>query len=292
MSKRGWVIFIALSLIWGTPYLLIKVGVEYLSPFVLVFVRVGLAAAVLLPLALLREDFPKLKGHWKWVWAFALAEITFTFLALTWAEQRITSSLAGLLIATVPLVTAIMAWRLGIDRDLKGWRTVGLIIGFVGVGAIVGLDVSGATWLAIAAIGITVAGYSMGAIIVDQKLRDVPAVAVVTMALLINTVIYLPFAFVLWPTTPVPAHAWLAIGALGIICTAVALYLLFELVTEVGPSRTTVITYINPAVAILLGFLILKEPITTGMAIGFPLILFGSWLATRKAPAMESEPHP
>jgi drug/metabolite transporter (DMT)-like permease len=292
MSKRGWVIFIALSLIWGTPYLLIKVGVEYLSPFVIVFVRVGLAAAFLLPLALLRGYLPTLKGHWRWVWAFALAEMTFTFLALTWAEQRITSSLAGLLIATVPLVTAIMAWRLGIDRDLKGWRTVGLVIGFVGVGAIVGLDVSGATWLAIAAIAITVLGYSIGPIIVDQKLRDVPAVGVVTMALLINTVIYLPFAIALWPTTPVPVHAWLAIGTLGIICTAVALYLLFELVTEVGPSRTTVITYINPAVAILLGFLILQEPITTGMAIGFPLILFGSWLATRKAPAMESEPHP
>jgi drug/metabolite transporter (DMT)-like permease len=292
MSKRGWVIFIALSLIWGTPYLLIKVGVEYLSPFVIVFVRVGLAAAVLLPLALLRGYLPTLKGHWRWVWAFALAEMTFTFLALTWAEQRITSSLAGLLIATVPLVTAIMAWRLGIDRDLKGWRTVGLIIGFVGVGAIVGLDVSGATWLAIAAIAITVVGYSIGPIIVDQKLRDVPAVAVVTMALVINTVIYLPFAIVLWPTNPVPVPAWLAIGTLGIICTAVALYLLFELVTEVGPSRTTVITYINPAVAILLGYIILQEPITTGMAIGFPLILFGSWLATRKAPAMESEPHP
>ena len=281
MSKRGWVLFISLSLIWGTPYLFIKVGVEYLSPFVIVFVRVGLAAALLLPLALLRGYLPALKGHWRWVWAFALAEMTFTFLALTWAEQRITSSLAGLLVAAVPLVTAVIVWRLGIDRDLRGWRVIGLITGFIGVGVLVGLDVSGATWLAVAAVGITVVGYALGPIIVDRKLRDVPAVGVVTMALLINTVIYLPLGVLLWPSESVPMQAWLAVGALGIICTALAMYLLFELVTEVGPSRTTVITYINPAVAVLLGYLVLSEPITTGMLVGFPLILIGSWLATR-----------
>jgi drug/metabolite transporter (DMT)-like permease len=281
MSKRGWVLFISLSLIWGTPYLFIKIGVEYLSPFVIVFIRVGLAAALLAPLALYRGYVHTLKGHWRWVWAFALAEMTFTFLALTWAEQRITSSLAGLLVAAVPLVTAVIAWRLGIEHDLRGWRVIGLITGFVGVGILVGLDVSGATWLAVAAVGITVIGYALGPIIVDRKLRDVPAVGVVTMALLINTVIYLPFGVLLWPTEPVPSQAWLAVGALAVICTALALYLLFELVTEVGPSRTTVITYINPAVAVLLGYLVLSEPITTGMLIGFPLILIGSWLATR-----------
>lgn len=292
MSRRGWVLFIALGLIWGTPYLFIKIGVEYLSPFVVVFVRVGLAAAVLLPLALMKGYIPALKGHWRWVWAFAVAEMTLAFIALTWAEQRITSSLAGLLIAAVPLVTAVIAWRMGIDRDLRGWRIIGLITGFIGVAILVGLDVSGATWLAIVAVSVTVVGYAIGPIIVDQKLRDVPAVGVVTMALLINTAIYLPFGIFLWPSEPVPINAWLAVVALAVICTALALYLLFELVAEVGPSRTTVITYINPIVAVFLGYVVLSEPITIGMMAGFPLVLLGSWLATKKAPAMESQPHP
>lgn len=292
MSRRGWVLFIALGLIWGTPYLFIKIGVEYLSPFVVVFVRVGLAAAILLPLALMKGYIPALKGHWRWVWAFAVAEMTLAFIALTWAEQRITSSLAGLLIAAVPLVTAVIAWRMGIDRDLRGWRIIGLITGFIGVAILVGLDVTGATWLAIVAVSVTVVGYAIGPIIVDQKLRDVPAVGVVTMALLINTAIYLPFGIFLWPSEPVPINAWLAVVALAVICTALALYLLFELVAEVGPSRTTVITYINPIVAVFLGYIVLSEPITIGMMAGFPLVLLGSWLATKKAPAMESQPHP
>ena len=126
----------------------------------------------------------------------------------------------------------------------------------------------------------------------DQKLRDVPSLAVVTAALAINSVLYAPLAFLTWPTDPVPASAWLSMLALGILCTAIAMYLLFALVAEVGPARTTVITYINPAVAVLLGFWILSEPITPGMAVGFPLVLLGSWLATRRAPAVEAEPHP
>lgn len=292
VSRRGWVIFIALGIIWGTPYLFIKIGVEYLSPSMIVFARVALGAAVLVPLVLAKGIFGQLRGHWRWVVAFALAEMTFTFVALTWAEERITSSLAGLLVAAVPMVAAVIAWRLGIDDQLRGMRLVGLGVGFAGVALLVGLDVTGATWLAIGAVGITVLGYAIGPIIVDRKLRDVPSLAVIGAALLINTVIYLPLALLTWPTEPVPTHAWLSIAALGILCTAVAMLLLFALVAEVGPARTTVITYINPAVAVVLGFIVLSEPITIGMALGFPLVLLGSWLATRRAPALEAEPHP
>ena len=291
MSRRGWVLFISLGLIWGLPYLLIKVGVESLSPFVVVFARVVIGAAIMLPIALVTGQIRQLKGHWKWVFIFAIVEMTFTFLALTWAEQRLTSSLAALLIATVPLTAAIIARIMGLDSRLSGLRLVGLGVGFAGVAALVGLDGSGGDFLSVAAVSITVLGYALGPIIVDRKLSAAPSLAVIAASLAINAVIYAPFAWFTWPTEPVPATAWWSIVILGALCTAGAFIIFFALIAEVGPARTTVITYINPAVAVILGVLILREPLTPGILIGFPLVLAGSFLATRRAPALESEPH-
>lgn len=291
MSRRGWILFASLGIIWGLPYLLIKVGVESLSTPMVVFSRLAIAAVILLPIAIARQQIPQLRGHWRWVIAFAIVEMTFTWWALTWAEERISSSLAGLFIATVPLTTAIIARRFGLDDRLTGTRLVGLGIGFLGVGALVGLDVTGGDLLAIAALVVTVLGYSIGPIIVDRRLQGVPSLAVIAVALTINAVIYAPFAWVTRPTEPVPASAWLAVALLGALCTAAAFIIFFALIAEVGPSRTTLITYVNPAVAVALGIVILDEPFTLGIAIGFPLVLLGSWLATRRAPALESEPH-
>jgi drug/metabolite transporter (DMT)-like permease len=292
VSRRGWVLFLSLGLIWGIPYLLIKVSVEYLSTPMVVFGRMALGAAILLPIAVATRQLGMLRGHWRWVVAFAVVEMTFTLLALTWAEERISSSLAALFIATVPIVTALIALRVGLDDRLTGSRLIGMAVGFVGVAALVGLDVSGTDLIAIAALIVTVVGYSVGPIIVDRRLSDVPALAVVAAAAAINAVIYAPFAWLTRPTEPVPASAWWAVAALGAVCTALAFVIFFALIAEVGPSRTTLITYVNPAVAVVLGIVILSEPITLGIAIGFPLVLLGSYLATRKAPAMESEPHP
>ncbi len=291
MSRRGWVLFISLGLIWGLPYLLIKVGVESLSPFVVVFARVVIGAAIMLPIALIKGQLRRLEGHWRWVVIFAIVEMTFTFLALTWAEQRISSSLAALLIATVPLTAAIIARIIGLDSRLSGPRLVGLGVGFAGVAALVGLDVSGGDFLSVAALSITVLGYALGPIIVDRKLSDAPSLAVIAASLAINTVIYAPLAWLTWPTEPVPATAWWSIVILGALCTAGAFIIFFALIAEVGPARTTVITYVNPAVAVVLGVLVLREPLTPGIMIGFPLVLAGSFLATRRAPALESEPH-
>jgi drug/metabolite transporter (DMT)-like permease len=213
-------------------------------------------------------------------------------LALTWAEQRISSSLAALLISTVPLTAAIIARAMGLDSRLSGMRLVGLGVGFAGVAALVGLDVSGGDLLSVAAISITVLGYALGPIIVDRKLSSAPSVAVIAASLTINALIYAPFAWLTWPTEPVPAIAWWSIVALGAVCTAGAFIIFFALIAEVGPARTTVITYVNPGVAVILGVLILGEPLTPGIVIGFPLVLAGSFLATRRAPTMESEPHP
>ena len=290
MSKRGAILFLSLGLLWGIPYLLIKVSVEYLSPEVIIFLRVFLAATILLPVVVKRGYLRQLKGHWKWVFVFAIVEIAFPFGALTFAEIKLSSSMAGLLIAAVPIVSAIFAWRLGIDDRITGNRVLGLAIGIVGVASLVGLDVTGSELFSVALIAITVVGYAMGPIIVSQKLSQAPALAVIAMAMVINSVIYAPFAFISRPTESVPMNVWLSVAVLGAVCTALTFILFFSLVAEVGPARTTVITYINPAVAVILGVLVLSEPITLGLIIGFPLILLGSFLATRKGPAFESEP--
>jgi drug/metabolite transporter (DMT)-like permease len=290
MSRRGLILFLSLGLIWGLPYFLIKVSVEYLSPEVIIFLRVSLAALILLPVAIKRGYLRELKGHWKWVFVFAIVEISFPLGALTFAEINLSSSMSGLMIAAVPIVAAIIAWRLKIDDKITGTRVLGLGIGILGVSALVGLDVTGTELLSAALLIITVVGYALGPIIVSQKLSKVPALAAVAMAMAINSFIYAPFAFIRRPTESIPINVWLAVAILGVVCTALAFVLFFSLVAEVGPSRTTVITYINPAVAVILGVLVLSEPITLGLVIGFPLILLGSFLATRKAPTFESEP--
>ena len=290
MSRRGLILFLSLGLIWGLPYLLIKVSVEYLSPEMIIFLRVFLAAIILLPIVIKRGYLRELKGYWKWVFIFAIVEIAFPFGALTFAEIKLSSSMTGLLIAAVPIVAAIMAWRLGIDDRITGIRVLGLGVGILGVAALVGLDVTGAELFSAALLIIAVVGYALGPIIVSQKLSEAPALAAIAMAMVINSFIYAPLAFISRPTESVPFNVWLAVGVLGAVCTALAFILFFSLVAEVGPSRTTVITYINPAVAVILGVLVLSEPITLGLVIGFPLILIGSYLATRKAPTFESEP--
>ena len=296
MSRRGWLLFASLSLIWGTPYLFIRIAVEYVEPSVLVAMRVGLAALLLLPLAALRGQLRSLLPYWRWILVFAVVEMTGPFLMLGYAETQLSSSLTALLIAAVPIVAAVMARAMRLDQQLGGMRVVGLLVGIVGVAVLVGFDVSGGQWWAVAAAGVTVIGYALGPIVVSTKLAGAPSLGVIAVALTINAVIYAPIAVIQRPTTPVPASAWWSMVALGILCTAIAFVVFFALIAEVGPSRMTVITYLNPAVAVALGVIILSEPITWGIVIGFPLVLLGSYLATRpdrnRMGAVEDAPHP
>lgn len=292
MTPRGWFLLVSLGVIWGIPYLFIKIAVETFSPGALLFLRVALAGIILLPIVIARGQLGSLRGHWRWVIAFALVEMAFTWIALNWAEQRITSSLAALLIALVPIVTAILARFVGLDDRLTGSRVIGLIIGFAGVGVLVGFDLTGSDLPALTAMVIVVLGYALGPIIVDRKLGELPSLAVIAAAMAVNTILFAPIAVLTWPTEPIPASAWVSVLILGAICSALAFIVFFALIAEVGPSRTTLITYINPVVAVVLGILILSEPLTLGMVAALPLILLGSWLATRRAPALESEPHP
>lgn len=281
MTRRGWLLFVTLCIVWGVPYLLIRVAVRDLDPVVVAWGRTAVGALVLLPIALRRRAFRTLLAHWKVLLVYTCVEIVGPWWLLGWSETRLNSSTAGLLIALVPLFTAILVTRLGHDT-LDRRRIIGLVIGFGGVAALVGLDIDVRNLLAAgAAIG-TAIGYAFGAMIIGRYLRDIPALGVITGSLILSAVIYSPFAVLRRPDS-VPAQAGWSVLALGLICTAGAFLLLFALIGEVGAARATVITYINPAVAIGLGVLLLGEPFTAGVAVGFPLVVLGAILATGRS---------
>lgn len=296
MTRRGWTLFLSLAIIWGTPYLFIRVAVEYVEPSVMVFLRVGLAALLLLPVAFARGQFRGIRPYLPWIALFGFVEITGPFLMLGYAETQLTSSTTALLIAAVPIVAAVFARALGLDRRLGGVRVLGLAVGISGVAVLVGLDIPGDQWWAVAAAAVTVVGYALGPIVISTRLSGAPPLAVIALALGANAVIYAPLAWIQRPTAPVPSTAWWSIAILGVLCTAIAFLIFFALVAEVGPSRMTVITFLNPAVAVLLGVIVLSEPITWGLVLGFPLVLVGSYLATRPernaVASVEDAPHP
>lgn len=284
--------FAALSIIWGLPYVLIKLAITDFSPAQIVFIRTLLGAVILLPLVIKQGTLPKLKGSWGWVIVFAVIEISGPFWLIGAAEERVTSSLAAIMIATVPMIGALSAWVLRIDDRVTPLRLAGLVIGLIGVVVLVGLDVRGGTWLAIGQLLLAAIGYAIAPIIVATKLANVPSEAVIAVALTFNAVAFAPFALSQSSSAQIGAGSWLSVITLGVLCTAIAFVLMFRLIAEAGPSRMVVITYLNPVVAVFLSVVFLSEPITTGILIGFPLVLLGSILATRRAPAAEATPHP
>jgi drug/metabolite transporter (DMT)-like permease len=281
------VLFVAMSVIWGVPYLLIKVAVGEFSPVVVVFLRCVVGAALLLPWTLARGGLGSaLRQHWRALVVFTVLEMTGPWLLLSWAEQSLSSSLTGLLVAGVPFVAALTARLAGEEDRLSPVRSLGMVIGVVGIAALLGLDAGGAQLTAIVAVALVVVGYATAPMIISRKLPDVSGVTASAFALVVTAVVYAPFAVPrLGAATDAPARAWLSIGALGVVCTAVALALFFALIREVGPQRALVITFVNPAVAVLLGVLLLDEPFTLGLAIGLPLVLVGCLLATRRSPS-------
>ena len=281
MSKRGWILFLSLGLLWGMPYLLIRIAVGEIDPLVVAVARTILGSLLLLPLALHRNALAPAFRKWKWLLAFTLIEISVPWWLLGHAETRLNSSTAGLLIAVVPLFAVLIITKLGHEK-LELRRLIGLGLGLVGVALLVGLDIHFDDIAAVAATIVVALCYAIGPIIIDRKLKDVPAMGVITGSLMLATVIYLPFAPFLLPES-VSLEAGASVVGLGVLCTAAAFIVFFALIAEVGPARATVITYVNPAVAIVLGALVLDEPLTLGMLLGFPLVIAGSFLGTMKA---------
>jgi drug/metabolite transporter (DMT)-like permease len=290
LSRKGWLLFGALCIIWGIPYLLIRVAVRDFSPPTLVFFRTAPAALLLLPLAARRGQLRPLLPHWRWVLALTVVELAVPWLMLARAEQHISSSMTGLLIATVPLMAAVIYSLIpGMER-LDGRRLLGLVVGFAGVAALVGIDVRQVDLLAVAEVILTAFCYAVGPLVISRRLADLPGLAVVGAAVTITAVGYAPVALTQLPQSP-SLEAIAAMATLALVCTALAFVIFFELIIEVGPARSTVVTYVNPLVAVLLGVVILSEPFTAGIAVGLPLILAGSVLATRRS-ALPAESPP
>jgi len=280
MTRRGVLLFAAMCVIWGIPYLLIKVAVEDLSPSMLVLARTSLAAVILLPIALFRRELRPLLPHWLPLLAFAAIEIALPWVLLGAAETKISSSLTALLIATVPLVATVIALTTG-DRERPEAQTVlGLLVGMVGVAAIVGVNVEGGV-VPIVQVVLVAVCYAVGPVILQRWLAALPALGVIAASLAATAVAYVPIVLLGSAGEAPSAKAVGAVLGLAIVCTALAFLLFFALIAEAGPVRATVITYVNPAVAALLGVAILDEHFTVGMAIGFAFVLAGSVLATQ-----------
>ena len=289
MTRRGLVLFATMSIVWGIPYLLIRVAVAEVTPPVLVFARTGLAGAILLPVALLRGDLRTVLRHWPWVVGFATIEIAIPWVLLGSAEQKISSSLAGLLIAGVPLVGATIAAFLG-GPDRVGRRQLfGLLVGFAGVAAIAGGDFDADNASAIVQVAVVVVCYAVGPFILSRRLVGVPSLGIMALSLTLVALVYAPFAVLGWPATTPSEAALVSILVLAVVCTAAAFLVFAELIREVGPVRATVITYVNPAVAAVLGVLVLSETLTPAMLLGFALAIAGSTLATRRPEPPEAE---
>ena len=278
MTRRGWLLFISLSLCWGIPYLFIRVAVADLDPLIVAFGRTAIGGLLLLPLALRARALQPLLRHWKILLIYTAVEIIGPWFLLGHAETRLNSSTTGLIIAVVPIVAAIILTVMGLDR-LDARRISGLVIGFVGVGLLVGLDVQVDDFVAIGQLLLVVIGYAIGPIIISRKLADLPSLGVVAASLLIAAAAYAPFTPLVWPDSWT-APALGSVMVLAVVCTATAFLVMFALIAEAGPARMTLITYVNPAIAILLGAIVLGEPLTIGLAIGFPLVILGSVLGT------------
>jgi drug/metabolite transporter (DMT)-like permease len=282
MSRRGWALFVAMSVIWGIPYLLIKVAVGELSPVVVVFGRCVVGALLLLPWTVAKGQLRPALKHWRALLVFTVLEMTGPWLLLSYAETRLSSSLTGLLVATVPFVAAVAALLSGDEDRLTTVRVLGMVLGVAGIAVLLGLDVSGAQLWPLIAVALTVIGYGTAPIIASRKLGDLSGVAASSIALTLTAVVYAPFAVPrLGRLGSASSSVWLSVIGLGIVCTALALALFFALIREVGPQRALVITFVNPAVAVLLGVVLLGEPLTLGLGVGLPLVLLGCLLATR-----------
>ena len=294
MSRRAIFLFAALGVAWGIPYLLIKVAVAEIDPAMVVLSRSAIGALLLLPIALARKQVLQVLRRWGPLLAYTVVEIVVPWFFLSTAEQRLPSSTAGLLLAIIPVVGVAVAFFFGRPARLSGLNWIGILVGTLGVAALVGFDVAGSDLIGVAQIGVVVVCYAVGPAILSRWMSDLPSMGVVAISLALTAVIYIPFIALTgtWPTVVPSVPVIVSIVLLGAVCSALAFLLMFALVAEVGPMRMTTITYLNPAVAIAAGALILGERISIWTVIGFVLVLAGSYLVTKRrvTPELPSGP--
>ncbi len=287
LSRRGWALFAAMCLIWGIPYLMIRVAVTELTPVTLVFLRTATGALVLLPLAAARGELRAVLARWRPLLWYTVVEMGVPFVLLSDAERHLSSSLSSLFVATVPIIGMVLAWMLG-EEQPGGRRAAGLVAGLAGVVLLAGFATPAGDLRAVAEVAVVVVGYAYGPLVVSRSLSDLPQMGVAAASLAACALGYAPFAATQLPTRLPSAAVLASVGTLGVVCSAAAFVLFFALITEVGPVRATVITYVNPAVALALGVLVLGEPFTATTVAGFALILAGSYLATQRGRSLEA----
>jgi drug/metabolite transporter (DMT)-like permease len=282
MSARAWSCFAAVSVLWGMPYLFIKLAVDEVEPVFLAWSRVALGAAILVPIAWRSGAMRGLKTRWRALAAYAACEIAIPFPLISFGEQHVSSSLTAILIAGMPLMVAVLALRIDPSERADGRRLVGLLIGLAGVVALLGIDVAGNSkeLLGAGAILVATVGYATAPLIINRGLAAADARGVIAIALVMSTVALAPAGLATAPTTMPSATAIASIVVLGVACTALALVLFVVLIADAGPSRASVITYVAPTVAVALGVTVLGEHIGAGAVAGLLAILAGSWLST------------
>jgi drug/metabolite transporter (DMT)-like permease len=285
MTRRGWLLFTAMSLLWGTPYLFVKIAVSELEPTFMVFARLAMAALVIVPLAIARGALAPARRQWPTLLLIAAFSIALPFFLIAEGERYVTSSLAALLIAADPLFIVLLALRFDASERASSWRLLGLALGFVGVAALVGLSLTGDPLEAAGAAMVLAAAlcYAVGALLV-KRLAGISPIGASAVTMTLASLVLLPFAAFSAPQTLPSPPVLVSVIALGLVCTALAYVIYYSLIQEAGATRASLITYVNPAVAVILGVLILGEPVTLGTVIGFALIIVGCALSTSRQP--------
>lgn len=288
MSRRALALFALMSVVWGVPYLLIKVAVRHLTPVLVVEGRTLIGAILLMPLAVRQGRVRQLLGVWKPLAAYCICELAVPWFLLSNAERHIPSSLSGLLVATVPLISALLAYLTG-HRDVLDRRGMaGLLVGLAGVGVLLGLDVHTAQLGPVVQVLVVSLGYALGPLIAAVYLSEQSSLALAAVSLAVVAIAYLPAAVVQAPGRVPPGTVTASVVTLGVVCTALAFVAFFELIKEVHPTKATLITYFNPLVAVVLGVAVLGESFRLSTGVGFVLILAGSWFATGRSRGRET----
>ena len=283
MSRKSLIYFAIVGVLWGIPYLLMKVAVEEFSPAAIVAGRTLIGAAILIPVAVYRKRFNGAVLGYKYVALYALMEMIGPWILISTAEKKIDSGLAGLLISTVPIFSTII---ISIRGDHTVWqfkRIFGIIVGFVGLILVVGIEslTGNSDPASIAMMILASMGYSYAVIMITSNLPLVDGIAINGLAMAITCVFWTPLAIAQWPSS-ISFEPAMSLIALGVLSTAFAFILFFKVLAELGPARSSLVTYVNTAVAVVLGVVILKEPVTIGIIVGLPLVLAGSYMASRK----------
>jgi drug/metabolite transporter (DMT)-like permease len=282
--------FAALCVIWGLPYFFIKLALTEVPPVGVAWARIALGAAALLPVAWKRGSLRGLGLHKRTILAFAFVELIIPFVLISLGERWVSSSMAGILIATVPMMVILLSPLFGVHERLSARRLIGLVVGLAGVVTLLGLDAVDGTlgWIGVGCVALATVGYAMGSLIVQRYLSDVDELGAVAASLGVATLILFPAALWSVPARMPSLLVLTSLVVLGVVCSAVALSLFFYLIAQIGAARAAVITYVNPAVAALLGVTVLHESFGAGAVLGLALILLGSWLATHSGKPKDS----